>query len=169
MFEKNLYKKQTIENLCFDGRGRVINQDYIRLNSGKYPVYSSQTTNQGIFGFIDTFDFDGEYVTWTTDGANAGTVFYRNGKFNCTNVCGTLKAKTVNINMIYLSFALGMVAKDHVSHVGNDKLMNEAVKKILIPVPPKELQDKFASYVEDIDKLKFVLCTATSPILVTLL
>ena len=57
--------------------------------------------------------------------------------------------------MIYLSFALGMVAKDHVSHVGNDKLMNEAVKKILIPVPPKEIQDKFGSYVEEIDKLKF--------------
>ena len=42
-----------------------------------FPVYSSQTTNQGIFGFLNTYDFDGEYVTWTTDGANAGTVFYR--------------------------------------------------------------------------------------------
>ena len=42
-------------------------------------------------GYLDNYMFDGEYITWTTDGANAGTVFYRNGKFNCTNVCGTLK------------------------------------------------------------------------------
>lgn len=31
-------------------------------------------------GYLDTYDFEGEYITWTTDGANAGTVFYRNGK-----------------------------------------------------------------------------------------
>ena len=98
----------------------------------------TKISNQGIFGYVDTYDFDGEYVTWTTDGANAGTVFYRNGKFNCTNVCGTLKSKNSALNMLYLSFALGAVAKDHVNHVGNDKLMNEAVKKIIISVPPKE-------------------------------
>ena len=53
----------------------MINQQYIENHKGPYPVYSSQTTNDGIFGSIDTFDFDGEYITWTTDGAKAGTVF----------------------------------------------------------------------------------------------
>ena len=38
---------------------RVINQQYIENHKGPYPVYSSQTTNDGIFGSIDTFDFDG--------------------------------------------------------------------------------------------------------------
>lgn len=56
-----------------------------------YPVYSSQTTNEGIMGYLDDFMFEGEYISWTTDGANAGTVFYRNGKFNCINVCGLIK------------------------------------------------------------------------------
>ena len=41
-------------------------------------------------GHINTFDFEGDYLTWTTDGAHAGTVFSRSGRFNCTNVCGTL-------------------------------------------------------------------------------
>ena len=44
-------------------------------------------------GYLDNFMFEGEYISWTTDGANAGTVFYRNGKFNCTNVCGLLKLR----------------------------------------------------------------------------
>jgi len=44
--------------------------------------------------------FDGEYLNWTTDGANAGTVFYRRGKFNVTNVCGLLE---VNPNIALIS------------------------------------------------------------------
>lgn len=59
-------------------RGRVMSKEYLRDNAGKYPVYSSQTANNGQIGKIETFDYDGEYLTWTTDGANAGTIFYLN-------------------------------------------------------------------------------------------
>ena len=150
------YSMMSIESICEDGRGRVISTDYILSHKGQYPVFSSQTTNQGIFGYIDTYDFEGEYITWTTDGANAGTIFYRNGRFNCTNVCGTLKAKDNSIvNMQYLAYILGKVAHKHVNHVGNDKLMNARMKKIIIPIPPKQLQDAFADFVESCDKLKF--------------
>ena len=71
-------------------RGRVMSKEYLADNAGDYPVYSSQTANNGEIGSIDTFDFDGEYISWTTDGANAGTVFYRKGKFSVTNVCGLI-------------------------------------------------------------------------------
>ena len=150
------YNLMPIESICDDGRGRVINNEYIVANRGEYPVYSSQTTNEGIFGYINAYDFEGEYITWTTDGANAGTVFYRNGKFNCTNVCGTLKAKDCSVvNMQYLAHVLGEIAYKHVNHVGNDKLMNALMKKIKVPIPPKPMQDEFALYVSDCDKLKF--------------
>ena len=150
------YNLMPIESICDDGRGRVISNEYITANQGIYPVYSSQTTNNGIFGYISTYDFEGEYVTWTTDGANAGTVFYRNGKFNCTNVCGTLKAKDSSVvNMQYLAHILGEIAYKHVNHVGNDKLMNAPMKKIRVPIPPKPMQDDFAAYVSSCDKLKF--------------
>lgn len=59
-------------------RGRVMSKIYLADNIGEYPVYSSQTANNGEIGKINTFDFEGEFITWTTDGANAGTVFYRN-------------------------------------------------------------------------------------------
>ncbi len=136
------WKLVKVANICDIGRGRVINQKEIKANFGTYPVYSSQTTNDGIFGYLSTYDFDGEYVTWTTDGANAGTVFYRNGKFNCTNVCGTLKAIQNSINLKYATHFLNKVAKRHVSYVGNPKLMNEDMGKIQIPLPPIEVQEK---------------------------
>ena len=60
-------------------------------------------------GYLNTYDFEGEYVTWTTDGANAGTVFYRKGKFNCTNVCGTIQPKNWDlIELKYLPYYLNL-------------------------------------------------------------
>jgi len=60
------------------GRGRVINSAEISKQKNPiYPVYSSQTSNNGIMGYLDNYDYEGEYITWTTDGANAGTVYYR--------------------------------------------------------------------------------------------
>jgi len=142
------YESVPIYNLCTSGRGRVINRQYIETNKGDYPVYSSQTRDDGIFGYINTYDFDGEYVTWTTDGAKAGTVFYRNGKFNCTNVCGTLKAIT-DVNMKYLAMTLGLIAPHYVDRKGNDKLMNNVMESIKIPLPPLDVQQ---TIVDEINK-----------------
>ena len=90
----------TVGRLNNLGRGRVISNIEIGTNSGNYPVYSSQTENEGIMGYLNTYDFEGEYVTWTTDGANAGTVFYRKGKFNCTNVCWHNSTKELGFNRV---------------------------------------------------------------------
>lgn len=136
------YELVSVGDLCELGRGRVISKETIDKNKGIYPVYSSQTSNDGIFGYLDTFDFDGEYVTWTTDGANAGTVFYRTGKFNCTNVCGTLKAKSNKVLMKYLAVVLNEIAPAFVVKLGNPKLMNNVMEKIQIPLPPIEVQQK---------------------------
>ncbi|HET56611.1 MAG TPA: restriction endonuclease subunit M/S [Ignavibacteria bacterium] len=142
-----------IGDICELGRGRVISKNYIEKHKGIYPVYSSQTTDDGVFGKIDSYDFDGEYVTWTTDGANAGTVFYRNGKFNCTNVCGTLKAKTDKVSMKYLARVLNAVAYKYVIHVGNPKLMNNVMAKIPIPLPPIEVQKEIVAEIENYQKI----------------
>ena len=140
---------------AFDiGRGRVISKDEIRDKSGRYPVYSSQSTNNGRMGSINTYDFDGEYVTWTTDGAYAGTVFYRKGKFNCTNVCGTIKDNnSYPVNMRFIAEYLSTVAKNHVSYVGNPKLMNGIFGEIEILSPPLPEQKKIASILTSVDEV----------------
>ena len=160
--------EELIKELCPDGvewkllsqgenklaelmRGRVMSKEYLADNAGEYPVYSSQTTNNGEIGRINTFDFDGEFITWTTDGANAGTVFYRTGKFSITNVCGLIKINnTVELNYKYLFYWLSIESKKHVySGMGNPKLMSNQVAKIPIPVPPLPVQ---AEIVRILDK-----------------
>ena len=61
-----------VSNIC---RGQVMSKAFLRDNAGEYPVYSLQTENNGELGKISTYMFDGEYVSWTTDGAHAESVF----------------------------------------------------------------------------------------------
>lgn len=131
------------------GRGRVISHEEIWRNQGDYPVYSSQTTDDGVMGFLNTYDFDGEYLTWTTDGANAGTVFYRNGRFNCTNVCGTLKSKHHYIgDLRFFRYAIDIATDQFVRHDINPKLMNDVMAQIEIQVPSPVEQKRIADYLD---------------------
>lgn len=50
------------------GRGRVIAKTEL-VDEGKYPVYSSQTKNNGVLGYINTYDFNKNQLTWTTSAA----------------------------------------------------------------------------------------------------
>lgn len=139
-------------------RGRVLSKEYLRDHIGKYPVYSSQTANNGEIGKIDTYDFDGEYLTWTTDGAHAGTVFHRNGKFSITNVCGLLKADSKNILPKFAYYVLSTLMKNFVSSgMGNPKLMSNVVGKIEIPMPPLPIQREIVSILDKFTALEVEL------------
>ena len=136
-------------------RGRVISKEYLSDNVGDYPVYSSQTVNNGEIGKINSFDFDGEFVSWTTDGANAGTAFYRSGKFSITNVCGLIKIKNSSeLNYKFLFYWLSIEAKKHVySGMGNPKLMSHQMEKIKIPIPPLSVQTKIVKILDKFESL----------------
>ena len=136
-------------------RGRVISKEYLANNLGDYPVYSSQTVNNGEIGKINSFDFDGEFVSWTTDGANAGTVFYRSGKFSITNVCGLIKIQNnLELNYKFLFYWLSIEAKNHVySGMGNPKLMSHQMEKILIPIPPLSVQTEIVKILDALTAL----------------
>lgn len=141
---------KTIQDLCNISRGRVMSKDYIKNNFGDFPVYSSQTENNGELGKIATYDFDGEYLTWTTDGANAGSVFYRNGKFSVTNVCGLLEVKNSKITTKFLYYVLSVEAPKYVNAgMGNPKLMSNVMSRIKVAVPPLEVQCEIVHILDD--------------------
>jgi type I restriction enzyme S subunit len=145
-----------MSEICQINRGRVISKSYLRDNGGEYPVYSSQTENNGVFGFIGSFDYDCESITWTTDGANAGSIFYHHDeKFSITNVCGLLQVINPNeISAKYVYYALGQDAKKHVSSgMGNPKLMSNAMSRIKIPVPSLTEQEHIVSILDKFDGL----------------
>lgn len=144
----NHWKFSRVGRHFFLERGRVISKGEIADNIGEFPVYSSQTKNNGELGKINTYDFDGEYVTWTTDGANTGTCFYRKGKFNTTNVCGMLSPKNIEFNLRYLNYFLNTVTKPYVRIDINPKLMNEMMADIPIIIPTNPEQSQIVSYLD---------------------
>ena len=117
-----------------------------------YPVYSSQTKDNGLMGYYKDYLYE-DAITWTTDGANAGTVNYRDGKFYCTNVCGVLLSNKIMASKM-VAEALNNVAKEYVSYVGNPKLMSNVMAdiEILIPTSPLE-QEKISKFFEQLGNL----------------
>ena len=150
---KSDWKCYKVSEIADIGRGRVISSKEIaNQNNPQYPVYSSQTSNEGVMGYLDNYAFDGEYITWTTDGANAGTVFYRNGRFNCTNVCGTLKLH-YQFDAYYCSLVLANATKKYVSvNLANPKLMNNTMAAIKLYLPPFQEQKRMAQLFRKMDE-----------------
>ena len=145
VLHSDTWEQFKVKDIAQIGRGRVISSIEIsQQKSPTYPVYSSQTSNDGIMGYLDDYMFEGEYISWTTDGANAGTVFYRNGKFNCTNVCGLLKL-IKGFDTHFVSLVLAEATKKYVSiNLANPKLMNNTMGNIQIRLPKLEEQKRIS-------------------------
>jgi len=135
-------------------RGYVLSMTLVKevpTEEYPYPVFSSQTKNNGLAGYYNEYLYE-DAITWTTDGANAGDVNYRDGKFYCTNVCGVLLNEEGFANPC-IAELINSVSKKHVSYVGNPKLMNGVMSKIQIPVPSIDEQQKIASCLSSLDEL----------------
>ena len=88
MFLKVAWEQRKVSELFKVARGYVLTAtltEPARTDETPYPVYSSQTKDKGLMGYYKDYLYE-DAITWTTDGANAGTVNYRTGKFYCTNV-----------------------------------------------------------------------------------
>ena len=138
---------------------------YIKNNSGDFPVYSSQTVNEGIIGYINTFDYDTKCLTWTTDGVHAGTVFLRNGKFSMTTHCGALLPKKDNlIDLGYLYFYLKTNLKKFAVGEQNKRITVSIIKDIKVEIPVKpnsefdlEVQKEIANKYKKIEEIKEII------------
>ena len=122
-----------------------------KSSSHYYPVYSSQTKNDGLMGYYNEYLYENS-ITWTTDGANAGYTRYRSGKFYCTNVCGVLLNNDGFANE-FVAEKINEISKKYVSYVGNPKLMNNVMAEIKIDLPTLEKQQYYSKFINLLNKL----------------
>ena len=139
---------ECVKHLFSIGRGRVIAATEVEQEG--YPVYSSQTKNNGLLGYISSYDYDRNQLTWTTDGANAGTVFLREGKHNCTNVCGTLMPRDDSFSLRFVCYSLGYVTQyERRSDINGFKIMSNEMAHIKFPLPPLPEQQAIADFLDE--------------------
>ena len=145
------WKIAEVKRLFNITRGRVIAKSEVSEinNENLYPIYSSQTKNSGCMGYTDTYDYDCESLTWTTDGANAGTVFYRNGKYCITNVCGILLKKNTKTNMHFMNYSVGLsTEKYRRADINGYKIMSNEMEEIPVVYPVEEEQARIADFLD---------------------
>ncbi len=82
---------------------------YGQLHKGEYPVYSA--SNIAPLTFIDSFDYEGKYLTWATNGF-AGYIKVLNEKFSINGDRGMLIPKTDKIDIDYVKFILEPILRD---------------------------------------------------------
>ena len=159
----NVTNKKVSELFNIEKGKAIYTNKFILDNKGIFPLYSSQTINDGIIGKINKFDYDDQAITWTTDGIHAGTVFLRNNKFSMTTHCGALflKEESKNIHLDYIYSYLKSCLKNDAIGEQNKRVTKEIIQNIQIPLPIKpngefdlEAQKAIAKKYKKIEQVK---------------
>ena len=104
----NEWKKVKLGEVCEISAGGDRPQIFSnhRTDKCRIPIYSNGIDNEGLYGFTDTPKNNGNAITITGRGANAGTVFYRKDPFLSIIRLLTLTPNSEIINAKYLFYLL---------------------------------------------------------------
>ncbi len=112
-----------------------LTQNYLNTHKGEYVVYSANTKQNGVFGYINSYDHDIECLQLTTNGVYAGTFFYREKhKFSINGDARLLIKKENNLDYYYLLNELKNVFTFFKFNWENKPTI-EKIKPIEIPIP----------------------------------
>lgn len=131
-----------INDLFMTEKGKAkYTKKYGNLHSGEYPVYSASSSTP--LTYLDTFDYDGKYLTWSTNGF-AGTILVIEGRFSINGDRGILVPKDgrTDLDFEYMKYMIQPVfrelAKGRKGDNGEDeftKLYPSMLNDVRIPVP----------------------------------
>lgn len=138
----------------FETSRKILAKD-IQEHQGIYPVYSSKFTGDYVFGYIDTYDFEGEYITYTISGTKAGGVLYNNEKFSANSDCAVLKIKDPTlISYFFLKEFLFLTLPLFIPQgAARPRISKQKIENIKVPVPPMEYQQIVAELADEFDSL----------------
>ena len=139
------YKNVDLKDIFdfYKGNAKYTNEYFLNID-GEYPVYSGATKNLGLVAYIDTYDWDAQdqkWLTWTTDGVYAGTVFVRNGKFSMNTHCGLLKPKediNYDLDIDYIAWILNQTLPNFAIGDQNMRVTMSIIKEVSIEIPIKQ-------------------------------
>lgn len=111
-----------------------------------YPYYGAG----GQIGWIDDYIFDDNLILLAEDGATTGYVYIIDGKSWINNHAHVLKEKPEIVKRMYLFYYLKHYNFDHLKTGGTrPKLTQTNMKKVKIPVPPLDEQERIVEAVEE--------------------
>jgi len=136
----------------FDSQRIPLDGEYRSTIKGNIP-YCGAT---GVIDFINDFIFDGEYVLIAEDGGKfqrfEETAYIMNGKFWANNHVHIVRGKNSLENLFLKYFISFEDISYYISGSTREKLNQQLLKSILIPLPPLTEQQRIAEILETVDR-----------------
>jgi type I restriction enzyme, S subunit len=127
-------------------------KEYVDTNRGGYPVFSGQTENNGVMGYVRDFDYDlHNGLLVTTVGAKAMSVRYISGKFCLSQNCALITKKTKNVEIKYYKYYFPshfQYEKHLLSKIMQPSLRFEDLDRYVLLFPGPTEQTAIASYLD---------------------
>lgn len=162
------FQDYSVDSLFDIIRGKsCYTKSYGNNNPGEYPVFSA--SNKALT-CIDSYDFDGKYITWSTNGF-AGYIKLHEGKFSINADRGLLSPILENININFVKYTLEpllrSVARGRKGDRGDNeftKVYPSMIKDIQLPMPidkdgnlDLEKQNMIASEYKTIEQIRTLM------------
>ena len=143
------YSEYRLGSLCYRfSSGKGISADLIN-ETGKYPVIGGN----GLRGYTDTYNFDGECAVIGRQGAYCGNVQFFSGKGYMTEHAVVTQPNSAN-NAKYLTYKLNGLSLGRFSgQAAQPGLSVTKLARLRIEMPPKWYQDKVAGILSAYDNL----------------
>jgi len=161
--EKDLHCK--LKKICVVKFGnKKLNKKYCDKNKGPYPVYSSKTTGDRVFAWINTFDYNGTYIWFTNRGSCLANFYYEiNKNFSIYESAAIiyLKNKTKILNLKYLYFYL-LFEQENIKHLlsvgaAMKHINYEDISNYFVQIPYLSIQSKIIKFLSLYDLIDPVI------------
>ena len=151
MFEGKIFDYQEWRNVLDIRTGR--DSKNVQNPKGKYPIYGSG----GIMGYSNEYLCPAYSIVIGRKGTINSPILVKERFWNIDTAFGIVpNDDKINIHYLF-AFCDQFNFESLNKQTTLPSLTRQDLFKIRMPIPPKDLQDEFASYVEEIDKLKFAL------------
>ena len=120
-------------------------------NIFKYPVYSNTVDNEGLYGYYNIAEYQGDSLSVVGRGVGLGTAFNRNGGYGAIGRL-LLLFPDINVDTKYLCEYINQRVKIFKESSGIPQLTGISLAKYEIPLPPTiEEQTAIAQILSDMD------------------
>ncbi|KOA19523.1 type I restriction modification DNA specificity domain protein [Clostridium homopropionicum DSM 5847] len=180
--EKHLTLEECTNFIDYRGKTPVLSESGIRIINAK-------SVGNGFFKYIDEYISEDIFNSWMKRGFPApGNVLFVTEGHTFGNVCRipsdlqkfamgqrviTMRGNKEILNNAFLAQYMQTISfqidiDKYKTGSSAQGIRSKELKKILVPIPSIELQNKFADFVSQVDKLKFGMIKGLNTLLVTI-
>ena len=156
---RDKYQTMTLENVCEElFAGGDVKKDRlsdIKTDEYPYPIYTNGEKNNGLYGYTNIIRVKKEAVTISGRGTIGFTCLRKEAFYPAVRLIVAVPNQQF-VSGCYLKYFIE--SKNYGGQGASiPQLTVPMIKDELIPVPPIELQEQFAAFVEQVDKSKLAI------------